>query len=63
MDAEKGEPSYTAGGNANWGNHSRKQYGNINIGREMCVHICWSYKDILECFLSKYSKKRKSVYF
>ena len=26
-DAEKGEPSFTAGGNANWCIHSGKQYG------------------------------------
>ena len=26
-DAEKGEPSYTVGGNANWCSHSGKQYG------------------------------------
>ena len=26
-DVEKGEPSYTVGGNANWGSHSGKQYG------------------------------------
>jgi len=26
-DAEKGEPSYTVGGNASWYSHSGKQYG------------------------------------
>ena len=26
-DAEKGEPSYTVGGNANWCSHSGKEYG------------------------------------
>ena len=26
-DSEKGEPSYTAGGNTNWCSHSGKQYG------------------------------------
>ena len=26
-DAEKGEPSYTVGGNASWCRHSGKQYG------------------------------------
>jgi len=26
-DAEKGEPSYTVGGNASWCSHSGKQYG------------------------------------
>ena len=26
-NAEKGEPSYTAGGNASWCNHSGKQHG------------------------------------
>ena len=26
MDAEKGEPSYTVGGNANWYSQSGKQY-------------------------------------
>jgi len=26
-DVEKGEPSYTVGGNASWGSHSEKQYG------------------------------------
>lgn len=28
-DVEKGEPSYTAGGNANWYSHSGKQYAGI----------------------------------
>ena len=26
-DVEKGEPSYTVGGNANWCSHSGEQYG------------------------------------
>ncbi|WP_222598785.1 hypothetical protein, partial [Klebsiella sp. Kps] len=29
-DAEKGEPSYTVGGNVNWCSHSGKQYGGFS---------------------------------
>jgi len=31
-DAEKGEPSYTVGGNASWCSHSEKQNGGSSKG-------------------------------
>ena len=51
---EKGEPSYTVGGDINWYNHCGKQYGVLSKKIKIGLPYDWAIP-----FLGIYLKKQK----